>query len=160
MKNNSSTYHQKKKPKKTKKNPKKKSSLCMVKPSIWAFFEIKAHHRLHLIQVLLPVNPPGCKLYPPGKTILFWLPSFFYFFFSCSIAGCFSFIYYLFIYFHDFQPNPTHPIEYYCLRHTSIHPSTGWSFPSLLILLPSLYSVPPSHTPPNVPPIFRIPTKI
>ncbi len=123
------------------------------------FLKIKAHPRLHLVQVLLPVNPPGCKLYPPAKTILFWLPSFF-FFFSCSIAGCFSFIYYLFIYFHDFQPNPTHPIEYYCLRHPSIHPSTGWSFPSLLILLPSLYSVPPSHTPPNVPPIFKIPTKI
>jgi len=125
----------------------------MVKPSIWAFFEIKAHHRLHLIQVLLPVNPPGCKLYPPGKTILFRLPSFLFIFFSCSIAGCFSFIYYLFIYFHDFQPNPTHPIEYYCLRHTyihpSIHPSIHWMKLPLLAHSPSqpLLSSPIPHTP-------------
>jgi hypothetical protein len=40
--------------------------------------------------------------------------------------------------------------------HPSIHPSTGWSFPILAHSPSQPYSVPSTHTPTNVPPIFRI----
>jgi len=134
---------------------------------MWAFFWNWAHPRLYLVQVLLPLKPTGCKALPTRqllfffffriKTILFRLPSF-SFFFSCSLARCFSLIY-LFIYlFPWLTSRQTHPVEYYCLRHPSIHPLDDAS-PSLLILLPTLTRFHP-HTPPNVPPIFRIPTKI